>query len=49
MSAYLHKGLDDVLNKHDEVSNLIWDIVDVQDTWDQAIERINEALLAKAV
>ena len=37
------------MNKHDDVSQLIWDIVDVQDTWDDAIKAINDILMKKAV
>ena len=28
---------------------MIWDIVDVQDTWDDAIEAINDAIMRKAL
>jgi hypothetical protein len=45
MNAYIAQRLKDALDKHDEVSMLIWDIVDVQDTWDSAIEDINAACL----
>ena len=41
--------MNQVLEKHDDVSQLIWDIVDVQDTWDDAIKAINEVLMKKAV
>jgi hypothetical protein len=41
--------MNQVLEKHDDVSQLIWDIVDVQDTWDDAIKAINDVLMKKAV
>jgi hypothetical protein len=44
-TEYLVKRLDEVLDKHDEVSKLIWDIIDVQETWDTAIEKIDEAIM----
>ena len=40
--------IDDCLSKNDEISQLIWGIVDVKDTWDQAIESINDVINSKA-
>ena len=40
--------IDDCLSKNDEISQLIWGIVDVNDTWDQAIESINDVSNLKA-
>ena len=37
------------LQKNDEISQAIWDIVDVQDTWDSAIESVNQAITKKAI
>ena len=49
INEYVAQRLDDALNKHNEISELIWDIVDVQDTWDTAIDNINEAVMKKAI
>ena len=49
VTEYTKHVLQLVLEKNDEISQLIWDIVDTQDTWDQAIESINQAILRKAI
>ena len=49
INEYVAQRLDDALNKHNEISELIWDIVDVQDTWDTAIDNINQAVMKKAI
>ena len=38
-----------ILDKQDEIYGLINDIGDVQDTWDGAIERFNDAVNEKAL
>lgn len=47
-TEYCHKVINDCLDKNDEISQMIWDIVDVKDTWNQAIDSINQAINKKA-
>ena len=34
---------------HDEVSELIWNLNDIQDQWETSVENINKAILQKAL
>ena len=45
---YCLQVIDDCLEKNDELSEMIWGIFDTMDTWDQAIDSINQAINRKA-
>ena len=47
-NQYCLQVIDDCLEKNDEISEIIWGIVDTKDTWDQAIDSINQAINRKA-
>ena len=47
-NSYCLQVIDDCLEKNDEISEMIWGIVDTKDTWDQAIDSINKAINRKA-
>jgi uncharacterized phage-like protein YoqJ len=38
---YLHQANQYLIEKHDEVTKLIWDITDLNDEWAAAVDRIN--------
>ena len=41
--------LKDAEQGHDELANMIYECIDVQDTWDGAISKINQAFEKKAI
>ena len=49
VSVYVDKVFKNVEVKHDEVANLIYDLGDVVDTWDTALNDINDAIKNRAI
>jgi hypothetical protein len=46
---YLKQVDKKVLEKNNEISELIWEITDLQDTWDTAIDDINKVIKERAI
>jgi hypothetical protein len=46
---YLKQVETKVIDKHNEISQLIWDITDINDTWEEARDDINKVINKRAV
>lgn len=48
-TEYLKSVEQKVLEKNDEITQLMWDITDLQDNWDGAIDDINNVINERAL